>query len=41
MNRITELIKNQIHPITGWQFMKSRDNAIIKKQERRKQKRKK
>ncbi len=31
MNRITELIKNKIHPITGWQYNKSKEKPIIKK----------
>lgn len=41
MNRIEELIKNQIHPITGWEYKKERDKAIVLKQQRRREKRKK
>ena len=41
MNRISELIKNQIHPITGWEYRKERDKAIMLKQQRRREKRKK
>lgn len=36
MNRITELIKEQIHPITGWQYVKSRDNVIIYRKQKKK-----
>ena len=39
--QIEELIKNQIHPITGWEYRKERDKAIMLKQQRRREKRKK
>jgi len=36
MNRITKLIKQKIHPITGWQYMKSRDNQVINRKQKEK-----
>jgi len=38
MNRIEELIKNRIHPITGWEYSKSKDRSIIVRKQKLKKK---